>query len=65
MSGTTTLLRTGLKEVVEVWRQEYNKHHSHSSLDYLTPAEFSTRYYENKQVEEETQPLEMVGTLSL
>ena len=31
----------------------------------LTPAEFAKRYYENKQAEEATQPVEMAGTLSL
>ncbi len=53
----------GVQAIVENWRQEYNNYRPHSSLDYLTPAEFATRYYENKQAEEATQPLEMAGTL--
>lgn len=28
------------KEVIEAWRQDYNHHRPHSSLGYLTPAEF-------------------------
>jgi putative transposase len=51
--------------IVENWRQEYNNYRPHSSLDYLTPAEFARRYYENKQAEEATQLGEMAGTLSL
>ena len=51
--------------IVENWRQEYNNYRPHSSLDYLTPAEFARRYYENKQVEEATQLGEMAGSLSL
>jgi len=51
--------------IVETWRQEYNNYRPHSSLDYLTPAEFARRYYENKPVEEAAQPGEMAGTLSL
>ena len=42
--------------IVETWRQEYNNYRSHSSLDYLTPAEFARRYYEDKQKEEAAQP---------
>ena len=38
--------------IVEVWRQEYNNHRPHSSLGYLTPAEFARRYYEKNQVTE-------------
>ncbi len=51
--------------IVENWRQEYNNYRPHSSLDYLTPAEFARRYYENKQAGKATQPVEMAGTLSL
>jgi len=51
--------------IVETWRQEYNNYRSHSSLDYLTPAEFARRYYEDKQKEEAAQPGEIAGTLSL
>jgi len=35
---------------VETWRQEYNNYRPHSSLGYLTPAEFARRYYEKNQV---------------
>lgn len=31
------------QEVVENWRREYNEFRPHSSLDYLTPAEFAAR----------------------
>jgi len=51
--------------IVEAWRQEYNNYRPHSSLGYLTPAEFAKRYYENKQAKEATQPEEMAGALSL
>ncbi|MFO7947517.1 MAG: transposase, partial [Armatimonadota bacterium] len=27
--------------VIEAWREEYNTHRPHSSLDYLTPEEFA------------------------
>ena len=53
------------RTIVKAWRQEYNEYRPHSSLDYLTPAEFAKRYYENKQAEEAIQPTEMAGTLSL
>jgi len=33
---------------VKNWRQEYNNCLLHSSLDYLTPAEFARRYYETR-----------------
>jgi len=29
------------QEVVEAWRNEYNEEHPHSSLNYMTPAEFA------------------------
>jgi len=51
--------------IVENWRQEYNNYRPHSSLGYLTPAEFVRRYYENNQVTEVKQPLEKAGSLSL
>ena len=51
--------------IVENWRQEYNNYRPHSSLDYLTPAEFARRYYENQQAEETGQSREMAGSLSL
>ncbi len=51
---------------MENWRQEYNpskKDRPHSSLDYLTPAEFSRQYYEKKE-EEAMQPRQVAGSLS-
>lgn len=50
--------------VVEAWRQEYNDHRPHSSLAYLTPAEFARQYYEEHQGEEPLETLEEAGTLS-
>ena len=32
------------RTVVENWRREYNEFRPHSSLGYMTPAEFSHRY---------------------
>ena len=50
--------------VVEAWRQEYNNYRPHSSLDYLTPAEFASRYHNDSRTPEgETQ--EYAGTVSL
>lgn len=50
--------------IVENWRQEYNNYRPHSSLDYLTPAEFARQYYEKNHVE--ARPAEeTAGTLSL
>jgi len=51
--------------IVENWRQEYNNYHPHSSLDYLTPAEFARRYYEKNQAEEAGQSRVKAGSLSL
>ena len=51
--------------IVENWRQEYNNYRPHSSLDYLTPAEFTRLYYEKNQVKEFKQPVEKAGSLSL
>ena len=42
--------------IVEAFSQEYNNYRLHSSLGNLMPAEFARQYYENKQVEEITQP---------
>ena len=50
--------------IVENWRQEYNNYRPHSSLDYLTPAEFARQYYEKNQVKGVKQPLEKAGSLS-
>jgi len=51
--------------IVEAFRQEYNNYRPHSSLDYLTPAEFVRRYYEKNQITEVKQPVEKAGSLSL
>jgi len=50
--------------IVENWRQEYNNYRPHSSLDYLTPAEFARRYYEKNQEKEAMQPRPVAGSLS-
>lgn len=34
------------QEKIEAWRKEYNRHHLHSSLGYLTPEEFRKRCQE-------------------
>jgi len=47
--------------IVEAWRQEYNNYRPHSSLDYLTPAEFAKRYYEMNQ---EKEVIPVAGSLS-
>jgi len=51
--------------IAETWRQEYNNYRPHSSLGYLTPAEFARRYYEKNQVTEAGQSRVKAGTLSL
>ena len=50
--------------IVETWRQEYNNYRPHSSLGYLTPAEFARRYYDKNQITEVKQPVEKAGSLS-
>ena len=50
--------------IVEAFRQEYNNYRPHSSLSYLTPAEFARRYYEKNQKKGVKQPLEKAGSLS-
>jgi len=52
------------QSIVEAFRQEYNNYRPHSSLGYLTPAEFARRYYEGNQVKEVRQLKEMAGSLS-
>jgi len=52
------------RTIVEAWRQEYNNYRPHSSLGYLTPAEFAKRYYENNQLRAEM-TREKAGTVSL
>jgi len=51
--------------VVEAWRQDYNAYRPHSSLGYLTPAEFARRYQEKNCGEEALAAQEKAGTLSL
>lgn len=50
---------------MENWRQECNNYRPHSSLDYLTPAEFARRYYEKNQEKEAIKPGQVAGSLSL
>jgi len=51
--------------IVEAFRQEHNNYRPHSSLGYLTPAEFARRYYESHKKEQAIQPCEKAGSLSL
>ena len=51
--------------VVEAWRQDYNSYRPHSSLGYVTPAEFARRYQEKNCGEEALAAQEKAGTLSL
>jgi transposase InsO family protein len=51
--------------IVEAWRQEYNNYRPHSSLGYLTPAEFARRYHDKSQVDEPMKTQERAGSLSL
>ena len=46
---------------MENWRQEYNNYRPHSSLDYLTPAEFARQYYEKNQEKEAMQPRQVAA----
>jgi transposase InsO family protein len=39
------------RTIVEAWRQEYNNYRPHSSLGYLTPAEFARQYADNSRGE--------------
>lgn len=50
--------------IVEAFRQEYNNYRPHSSLGYLTPAEFARSYYERNQITEVKQPVEKARSLS-
>ena len=45
--------------IVEAWRQEYNDYRPHSSLGYLTPAEFAQRHQEKGQIKEVTERQEL------
>jgi hypothetical protein len=54
----------GSQDVIEQWRKEYNNYRPHSSLDYLTPAEFARRYYEKNQEKEAMQSRQVAGSLS-
>ena len=50
--------------IVEGWRQEYNNYRPHSSLGYLTPAEFARRYYDNNPAQARLTK-ERAGSVSL
>ena len=50
--------------IVEAFRQEYNNYRPHSSLGYLTPAEFARRYYGRSQEKQAIQLTEKAGSLS-
>ena len=52
------------QSIVEAFRLEYNNYRPHSSLNYLTPAEFAERYYHKNQAKEVRQLKEMAGSLS-
>jgi len=52
------------QSIVEAFRLEYNNYRPHSSLNYLTPAEFARRYYEQSQEKQAVQSLEKAGSLS-
>ena len=49
----------------EGWRQEYNDFRPHSSLEYLTPAEFARQYYEKNGALRERTIQVYAGTVSL
>lgn len=49
--------------IAEAWRQEYNNYRPHSSLDYLTPAEFARQYPEKNSLKENL-TREKAGTVS-
>ena len=51
--------------IAEAWRQEYNNYRPHSSIGYLTPAEFARQYREKNQTEEVRETEEKTGILSL
>ena len=40
------------QEIIEAWRVEYNEERPHSSLGYLTPAEFARQYFLKQETEE-------------
>jgi len=49
---------------VEAFRQEYNNYRPHSSLGYLTPAEFARRYYGRSEEKQAIKITEKAGSLS-
>jgi putative transposase len=51
--------------VAEAWRQEYNNDRPHSSLGYLTPADFTRQYYQKNLGEGPQETPQEAGTLSL
>ena len=50
--------------VVEAFRQEYNDYRPRRSPGYLTPAEFTRRYYKENHVKGSKRPLGRAGSLS-
>ncbi len=50
--------------IAEVWRQEYNSDRPHSSLGYLTPAEFARQYYQKNRRKGPLETPQEAGTLS-
>ena len=50
--------------IAENWRQEYNDYRPHSSLGYLTPAEFAKQCHKKIQAERIIETQEEAGTLS-
>lgn len=39
------------QQIIESWRQDYNTNRPHSSLNDMTPEEFSTKFFRNQQAE--------------
>ena len=39
------------QQIIESWRQDYNTNRPHSSLNDMTPEEFSTEFFRNQQAE--------------
>ena len=56
--------RKEAQTIVEAFGQEYNNYRPHSSLGYLTPAEFARRYYGRSEEKQAIQLTEKAGSLS-
>jgi transposase InsO family protein len=41
----------GARKTIEAWRQDYNTNRPHSSLDNMTPEEFSADFNRKQQAE--------------